>query len=224
MKKRILLFVLFFLVMLPLSAQDGIIVNSSDKKVAVGLKIHGGLNMSNFTGGDNYAGFGMRLGANAGAGVSLRFVKRHDYTPVEEDGWLGLDAGVAFEMSGTKASPGSGISMMNVGVPIFFQVYPVSWLYFEAGPEFFLNLSTSPNTTTIGLYELELNGHKANDIKLGVGAGVKLGNFGIGARYLIGMVGFASNLPWKCNVIQVSLSYTIPLGGRSSSQIIIEEE
>lgn len=210
MKKTVLFALSCLLFAIPMKAQQNFNVVSSERPVALSIVPNAGLNLSSFTGGDSGTRFSMRAGANAGVGAELRFIKRNEHTPVI-DGLLGVYVGASFEMGGTKASGGNGISMLNVGIPVLVKVYPLKWLFIEAGPEFFLNISNSPNTTTIGNLEMNVGAHKANDLKIGVGAGVKFANFGIGARYLIGTSKFASSAPWKCNILQINLSYSIPV-------------
>lgn len=219
--KKVFLAVFLCLILSPTVYGQSISVINNDRPVAVSIVPNAGVNLSSFSGGDQGTRFSIRVGANAGVGVGLRFVKRNSHTPVE-DGLLGLYAGASFEMGGTNEATSGGIQMMNLGIPVLFQVYPTKSIYIEAGPEFFVNLSNSPNNTVIGTMEIvDLAKHKANDIKIAVGAGVKFGSFGIGARYLLGLSPFASNASWKCNIIQVNLSYAIPLSKGSGHQDVL---
>lgn len=210
MRKSLFFALSFLLLAIPMKAQQNFNVVSSERPVALSIVPHAGLNLSSFNGSDGGARFSMRAGANAGVGAELRFIKRNEHTPVA-DGVMGAYVGVAFEMGGTNASGSNGISMLNIGIPVLVKVYPWKWLFIEAGPEFFLNISNSPNTATIGSLEVTVGSHKFNDLKIAAGIGAKFGNFGVGVRYLLGTSKLASAIPWKCNILQVNLSYSIPV-------------
>lgn len=210
MKKTLFIALSCLLFVIPMKAQQNFNIVSSERPIALSIVPHAGLNLSSFNGSDSGTRFSMRAGANAGVGAELRFIKRNEHTPIA-DGLLGVYAGVVFEMGGTNAAGSSGVSMLNIGIPVRVKVYPWKWFFVEAGPEFFMNISNSPNTATIGNLEVTFGSHKFNDLKIGVGAGVNLGNFGVGARYLIGTSKLASSIPWKCNILQIYLSYNIPV-------------
>lgn len=219
--KKVLLSVIICTSLCPFVYGQNISVVNNDRPIAVSIIPNAGVNLSYFSGDGQSTHFSMRVGANAGVSVGLRFIKRNSHTPVE-DGLLGLYAGASFEMGGVKEETNGGIQMLNLGIPVFLQIYPVKNFYIEAGPEFFLNLSNTPNQTVFGNMQLKgIAQHKANDIKIAVGAGFKIGNFGIGARYLMGITPFASNVPWKCNIIQLNLFYSFQLSTGSRPNRIV---
>jgi len=94
-------------------------------------------------------------------------------------------------------------------VPISIQYYPISNLYAELVMQPCLNIGLSPTVAYIEGLSINLEGHRANDFKVGFGVGYlfKAIPIGISARYLIGTSDFAENLPWRGNLFQISVFY-----------------
>jgi hypothetical protein len=94
-------------------------------------------------------------------------------------------------------------------LPIAFQYYPLEYLYLEFRAVPCLNVGLSPKLLVIRNMELVLDKHRANDFKIGIGAGgyIKSIGMGISLRYNFGLSKFAENLPWKCNQLEMLLYY-----------------
>lgn len=211
MKTKLLFFFFLLFLAVPSKAENRRVINRKEKAVAFAIVPNAGMNLSHFY-GDAGAQFGMRFGANLGVGANLRFLKRNAFSPVES-GLLGVYGGIAFEMSGTTEASGSGIAMYNLAFPVLMQVYPLHWLVVEAGPEFFVNVGNAPNSTLIGSMQVSnISSHRAHDIKIALGLGARFGRFGVGLRYLVGVSNFSPSTPWKGNVLQLNVSYHIPIG------------
>lgn len=211
MKKQLIIIALLSCLSLPAMADREGYEIVDNRNAAFNFVVGAGLNLSSFNGDVGGVSFSNKSGASFGLGLETRLVQRNEHTPIE-DGLLGIYAGLALESTGTKDSNGKGITMYNLGLPVLARFYLVPALYLEAGPEFFMNLSMSPNSYSVGTMDLDLSNHKANDVKVLVGTGIHLGNLGVGVRYMLGMSDFAHNVPWKCNVLQLNLSYSIGTG------------
>lgn len=94
-------------------------------------------------------------------------------------------------------------------VPVSIQYYPITNLYAELVMQPCLNIGLSPTVANIEGLSINLEGHRANDFKMGLGVGYwfKAIPIGISARYLFGTSNFAENLPWRGNLFQVSVYY-----------------
>jgi|GEM_PF-6843700 hypothetical protein len=151
------------------------------------------------------------LGPNAGVGVNLRFLRRDKSDPAE-NGWLALQTGVHYDRTGFKAD-GTKFTLDNLCIPVELQFYPIRDLYVCAGPEFCINLGLKPKAASVMGMDIALDGHKANDLRLGFGAGYMLPSIplGLNVKYLIGTSKFSDNLPWKGNQVRVSLCYRFGL-------------
>ena len=155
--------------------------------------------------------FGSVIGPNAGVGVNMRFLRRDPSDPAM-NGWLALQAGVHYDRTGFKAD-GTKFTLDNLCIPVELQFYPIRDLYVCAGPEFCINLGLKPKAASVMGMDIALDGHKANDLRLGFGAGYMLPSIplGLNVKYLIGTSKFSDNLPWKGNQVRVSLFYRFGL-------------
>lgn len=150
-----------------------------------------------------------------GAGINMRFIEKTSKNRFAEDGLFALQAGVLYTQSGFKADD-EKVTGDYVCVPISFQFYPISNLYVEFVTEMWMNVKLSPKSAMIQGLNINLDKHKANDFKYGVGVGyclpiAKHSSIGISAKYLFGSSDFAKNLPWKGNQRRISVFYRMGL-------------
>lgn len=153
-------------------------------------------------------------GVNIGGGINLRFMRR-DNRSKAKDGLFGLQAGIHYTKAGFSVDD-EKVTGNYICIPISFQYYPISHLYIEAGPEMCMNLGLSPSSAVIQGLNIDLDNHKANDFKIGIGAGYlhefdNFGPIGISVKYLFGTSKFAENLPWKGNQFRISVFYRFGL-------------
>lgn len=146
-----------------------------------------------------------------GAGVNMRFLENTSKNRFVEDGLFALQTGVLYTKSGFEADE-EKITGNYICVPLAFQYYPIKDLYVELGMEMCMNIGLSPSSAQINGLNMNLDDHKANDFKIGVGAGYihkfkNIGPIGISAKYLFGTSEFAENLPWKGNQLRLSVFY-----------------
>lgn len=150
-----------------------------------------------------------------GGGINMRFLESTSNNRFVEDGLFALQAGILYTRSGFKAD-NEKITGDYICVPLSLQYYPISNLYAELGVEMCMNIGLSPSSTQINGLNMDLSNHKANDFKIGIGAGYihkfnNIGPIGISAKYLIGTSKFAENLPWKGNQLRISVFYRFGL-------------
>lgn len=161
-----------------------------------------------------------------GAGVNMRFCKKANDKRYAEDGLFAVQAGLLYTQSGFKVDE-EKITGNYIGVPIYFQYYPklytpkkhqnsVGSPYVELGAEIWMNVGLSPSNAVFQGFNIDLDKHKANDFKIGIGAGYmhkfeKFGPIGISVKYLIGTSDFAENLPWKGNQLRLTVFYRFGL-------------
>lgn len=144
------------------------------------------------------------IGFQIGGGINVLM----HLSSAEEKGAVAAQAGVLYSRF--------GFSILDEKIrggyfcfPFSFQYYPIKQLYVELDMEPCLNLGLSPDTLVIQNSTLDFIGHKANDFKVGVGAGYVFDYpaIGIAARMLFGTSDFAENLHWKGNVYSISVFY-----------------
>lgn len=150
-----------------------------------------------------------------GAGINMRFMENANKTRFAEDGLFALQTGVLYTQSGFKADDEKVIGDY-VCVPISFQFYPFSNLYVELVSEMWMNVKLSTKSATVQGMSINLDKHKANDFKYGIGVGyclpiAKHSSIGISAKYLFGSSDFAKNLPWRGHQRRISVFYRLGL-------------
>ena len=216
--KRVILLLLSLVVGQSVFAQQwGTIVSSSggakEKPVYLSVYAEGGLSVSSFHSTDENLdpGFSATAGLNIGAGINMRFLKRDERSSVK-DGLFGLQTGLLYTTAGFKSGE-TTVTGHYLCLPLDIQFYPIPGLYVELGPEAFINIGNKPDKASVGGMILNLTDHKANDLKFGFGAGYVFNAFpaGVSIKYLLGSSDFAENLPWKGNLLQISLFYRFGL-------------
>lgn len=187
-----------------------------EKPLYLSAYAEGGWALSSFhsTDATSDPDFSSLSGINLGAGINLRFMKRDSRSKVK-DGLFAIQAGIHYTKAGFSVDD-EKVTGNYISVPISFQYYPINNLYIEAGPEMCMNIGLSPSSAVIQGLNLNLDNHKANDFKIGIGAGYihefeNIGPIGISAKYLIGTSEFAENLPWKGNQLRISVFYRFGL-------------
>lgn len=204
MKKNFLVILLGCLLFMPqLQAQKvSTMVTKIGPKVGLNLSMLGGVN-----GGEEMS---MKIGFNGGAAINMRWGQRH-LNSAFGTGYFGLQPEVLFSTQGANIS-GEAVNLNYITVPVMLKFYLTESLNIEVGPEFaFMVSGPGKVETKNATYDMKnLNGGK--DILLGAGIGYDFrSGLTINARYNMGFSELAENLPWKNNVIQVSLSYLFTL-------------
>lgn len=216
--KRIISLVLIFIGLSGVSAEAQNFFSQDDEnpvmndgpKVFLSVGPTAGVTMGTFSlPSDASCSFGYRPGFTAGGFLNLRFLNRN-IRSTAETGVLAIQPEIRFTMIGGDSDE-SDLGLGYVTIPVMFQVYPLTNLYLEAGPTFGFNVSHTPDNIVVSDTEYNLENLKANDVAATVGIGYRFGNFGIGARYHLGLSDLAENMPWKNRWIQVGISYSIPM-------------
>jgi hypothetical protein len=167
------------------------------------LGVKGGVNVSNFTGGD----FGdidkkALVGFHAGAFINFQFGDH-----------LGLQPEVLFSSQGAKlesAGESENIKLSYINIPVLLKYRFTGGFYLEAGPQIGFKVSEK-----IGDEDVE-DFAKSTDLSVAGGLGWHSSSgFGLGARYTAGISkvgdfdGSDIDPDFKNGVIQVSVFYTL---------------
>lgn len=167
---------------------------------------------------------GSGIGFTGGVAGKLRFGKATEYSP-EGTGILGVGLEVKYGQHSVKTKGSEDLKLGYLEIPVFVQFYPLAkstalnGLYIEAGPEFAMLMSKSPeklrhdiNEPYPGLQALEYATKelKGGDLRVALGIGYTLPNMGLGinARYYLGTSELSKKaLPTKLNTVELSLSW-----------------
>lgn len=189
--------------------QDWSITSSSKPKsnsIHVSLYAEAGMGLSFYHSTDKNAAtdFSSAIGIVLDGGANVCFL---DKVFLDKDKLAG-QVGLSFASTGFSTD-GEKVRINYLCVPLSIQYYPVANFYAELVFQPCLNIVLSPSVAYIGESFIDLEGHKVNDCKIGLGAGCVLDAIPLGfsARYLIGTSDFAENLPWKGNLLQMSVFY-----------------
>ena len=136
-----------------------------------------------------------------GASMNLEVGKRASSS-------LAFQAGLLYTRSGFVVEEQKVVGQY-LCLPIALQFYPWDFLYLECRAVPSLNVGLSKDLVTIQNLTLVLDDHRANDFKIGIGAGgyIKSIGMGISLRYNFGLSKFAENLPWKGDQFEMLLFY-----------------
>jgi hypothetical protein len=148
-------------------------VTGFSQSLTGGLK--GGVNVSNFTGG-NFQNVNKKalIGFHAGGFLNIAF------------GGFSIQPEALVSTQGAKAEDVTGGSydfkLTYITVPIMAKIRTGGGFYLEAGPQFGFKISEDVGNSTINDFAKNL------DLSIGAGLGFQsAGGFGIGARYLAGL-------------------------------------
>jgi len=166
----------------------------------VGVK--GGMNASNFTGGDldTKALIGFHVGGILSFGLG-------DYFALQPE-VLFSSQGARYDMAGEKEN----LTLSYINVPVMLKFKTTSGFYVEAGPQVGFKVGEDANVPGQTIENF------AKNLDLSVGAGLGFqgaSGLGIGARYMAGLskVGdfdaSTTDPNFRNSVIQVSLFYTL---------------
>lgn len=191
--------------------QDWSITSSSKPKIKtnsihVSLYVEAGAGLSFYHSTDKSAAtdFSSAVGIVFGGGANICFLDKVFFNEDKLAGQVGLSfASAGFSSDGEK------VRGNYLCVPLSIQYYPISNFYAELVFQPCLNIGLSPTVAYIGESFINLEGHKANDCKIGLGVGYVLDAIPLGfsARYLFGTSDFAENLPWRGNLLQICVFY-----------------
>lgn len=189
--------------------QDWSITSSSKPKsnsINVSLYAEAGMGLSFYHSTDKNAAtdFSPAIGIVLVGGANVCFLDKVFLDKDKLAGQVGLSfASAGFSYDGEK------VRVNYLCVPLSIQYYPIANFYAELVFQPCLNIVLSPSVAYIGESFIDLEGHKANDFKIGIGVGYVLNAIpmGFSARYLFGTSNFAENLPWKGNQLQISVFY-----------------
>ena len=183
---------------------------SQTKSLQLSLYAEAGLGVSSYHSTDESLApdFSSAVGLSIGGGANLCFMEK---LFLDEDKVAG-QMGLSFLRAGFS-SGGEKVRGNYLCVPLSVQYYPMSNLYAELVLQSCLNLGLSPVVVYMEGLFIDMEGHHANDFKIGLGAGYVLDAIPLGfsARYLFGTSNFAENLPWKGNLLQISVFWRFGL-------------
>ena len=221
--KRIISLVLIFIGLSGVSAEaqnffsqdDENQVMNDDPKVFLSVGPTAGATMGTFSlSSDVSYSFGFRPGFSVGGFLNFRFLNRN-IRSTAETGVLAIQPEIRFTMIGGNSDE-SDLGLSYVTIPVMFQVYPLTNLCLEAGLTFGFNVAHTPDNIVVSDTEYTLENLKADDVAASLGVGYRFGNLSIGARYHLGLSDLAENMQWKNRLIQVGISYSIPMTKKQS--------
>lgn len=183
------------------------VITASAQKFQVGIK--GGVNISNFTGG-NFGSVDKKALVGFHAGGLLRF---------KLGNMLALQPEAVFSTQGTtikNTSTDYDYKVDYLNVPVLLQIMPGGGaFYVEAGPQFGFKVSEDVPNSTVE------NFAKSTDLSIALGLGLhSKSGFGLDGRYNVGVskVGdfdaSTANPDFKNGVIQIGVFYTLFNNGR----------
>ena len=167
---------------------------------------------------------GGSFGITGGLALKARF-GRVTENSFEGTGMFGVGLELKYRQAKAKTIAADDLSLGYFEIPVLFQVYPMAssksmnGFYIEAGPDFAMLMSKSPDALNVnlnqpypGLESVRYNTSdlKGGDLRVAVGLGYTIPNTGldINARYYIGTSELSKEvLPSKMNFIEVSLSW-----------------
>lgn len=167
---------------------------------------------------------GAGIGFSGGAAIRARFGKATPNSPVGT-GFFGVGLDIKYKLNGVKTKATENLSLGYLEIPVIVQYYPLAkttsgnGFFIEAGPDFALLMSKSPDKLRLelnepypGLRAIEyLTGDlKGGDLRVALGLGYNVPKMGlvVNARYYLGMSELSKNaLPTKLNTAELSLSW-----------------
>lgn len=167
---------------------------------------------------------GGSFGFSGGVAMRARFGRATENS-FEGTGMFGVGLELKYRQAKAKTIANDDLSLGYLEIPLLLQVYPMAsssslnGLYIEAGPDFAMLMSKSPDELSLklnqpypGLESIKYNTGdlKGGDCRIAVGIGYTIPNTGldINARYYFGMSELAKDsLPSKMNFAEVSISW-----------------
>lgn len=135
--------------------------------------VKGGVNISNFTGGDfNDVKKTALVGFHAGGYLNFALGGVSIQPEV-----LVSTGGATLEDQGNKVD----VKLTYISVPVMVKFNPGGGFYLEAGPQVGFKISEDVKNQTVGDFA------KSLDLSAGAGLGYSFGKLGIGGRYLVGL-------------------------------------
>ncbi len=199
--------------------------NSSKKNVLfVGPKIGGSLSSISGQPAECDLFDGGSFGFSGGVALRARFGRATENS-YEGTGMIGVGLELKYRSAKAKTIANDDLSLGYLEIPLLLQVYPMATsralngLYIEAGPDFAMLMSKSPDALSLnlnqpypGIESVKYNTSdlKGGDLRVAIGLGYTIPNTGldINARYYIGTSELAKeSLPAKMSFIEVSLSW-----------------
>jgi opacity protein-like surface antigen len=167
---------------------------------------------------------GGSFGFTGGIAMKARFGRASENS-YEGTGMFGVGLEVKYRQAKAKTIANDDLSLGYLEIPVLFQLYPVAssssfnGLYFEAGPDFAMLMSKSPDALSLNLNQpypgVESVKYNTGDLKggdlrivLGLGYTIPQTGLDINARYYIGTSELSDKvLPAKMSFIEVSLAW-----------------
>ena len=226
--KKTLLFSFFIMLGQACLAQGINIEDYRNNVLTLGLKA--GLGMTTISGQPEECDLidSGSMGFSAGIAAKARFGRATDNSR-PGSGLLGAAVELKYRQAKAKTIADDDLSLGYFEVPVLLQIYPVckqsalNGLYIEAGPEFALLISKSPDklhvplSQTVGQLQsvtYHTGDLKGGDVRLAVGVGYTVPNTGldINFRYHLGMGEMAKNsLPCKMRAMELSVAWLFNL-------------
>ena len=185
-----------------------------------------GANMTMSSGQPKYDLFeGTGFGFTGGVAAKVRF-GRGTENSMEGTGKLAAGLELKYTINNVKTNADENLSLGYLDIPVMVQFFPLAGtttangLFIEAGPDFALLMSKSPDRLHLDLnepypglqaIEYATGNLKGGDIRAALGLGYNYSmpkmDLGIHARYYLGFSELSKNvLPAKINNIELSLS------------------
>lgn len=144
------------------------------------------------------------VGVALGGGANISFIHGVFHSSDKLSGQIGvLYTQAGFSTENEKIKGG------YLCIPVSVQYYPLKNLYAELVLNPCINFGLSPSEIIEPGLIVMLDDHRANDFKIGLGAGYCLEAIplGVSVDFYFGTSKFADNLPWKSNQLLINLFY-----------------
>lgn len=191
------------------------VASMASAQVSLGIK--GGLNMSNFGGGDTKDGYKMKLGYNVGVAADFEFANG-----------FAVQSGLFFTTKGSKITAievgennkiVSNVNLQYLQVPVYLAYkVPVTFdtrVVFHAGPYVAYGIGGETKTTVTLLgnsvtktsNSFDEEGINEFDAGLGLGVGAEFGKFLVDLGWDIGLVNLYNNVNQKNQNAYLTIGY-----------------
>ena len=160
---------------------------------------------------------GAAMAFSFGASMKARFGYATQNTREGGTGFWGFGLEALYKQNKVNVVDGNNMQLGYLEVPVTLQVYPMAKsnamnsFYVEAGPDFALLVSKSPNQLVIPSANLvyHTGDFSGGDIRFIVGLGytVPHTSLNVNARYYVGTSNLASNFSCKMNSLEISLAW-----------------
>ena len=173
----------------------GLTVLASTLSFAQQFGVKAGLNLSDISNTSTAVDTKMKTGLYAGVTVTFPITESYSIKPELVYNQMGAKTDL-YDFGGIIGQVSTTTKLDYLSLPIMLQYNLPSNLYLEVGPEFSYMLSANQSLNTIITPSTNINMDYLNRFNVGAGFGAGYNfnkNFGINARYTLGLTGLGKN-------------------------------